>query len=78
MSVLPPSQMVAYLQAGRIDGFCAGEPWGAQAIAEGVETHAHARALLKMGCSLGQGYGIAPPMPVGEMDAWLRGRAVAG
>ncbi len=49
-----------------------------QAIAEGVETHAHARALLKMGCSLGQGYGIAPPMPVGEMDAWLRGRAVAG
>ncbi|MBU2011586.1 MAG: ABC transporter substrate-binding protein [Gammaproteobacteria bacterium] len=33
--VLPPSQMVAYLQAGRIDGFCAGEPWGAQAIAEG-------------------------------------------
>ena len=49
-----------------------------QAIAEGVETHAHARALLKMGCSLGQGYGIAPPMPVGEMDAWLQGRAVAG
>ncbi|HBC00348.1 MAG TPA: nitrate transporter [Pseudomonas sp.] len=34
--VLPPSQMVAYLQAGRIDGFCAGEPWGAQAIAEGI------------------------------------------
>lgn len=49
-----------------------------QAIAEGVETHAHARALLKMGCTQGQGYGIAPPMPVGEMDAWLRGRAVAG
>ena len=34
--VLPPSQMVTHLQAGRIDGFCAGEPWGAQAIAEGV------------------------------------------
>ncbi|MBK3867620.1 nitrate ABC transporter substrate-binding protein [Pseudomonas stutzeri] len=34
--VLPPSQMVAHLRAGRIDGFCAGEPWGAQAIAEGV------------------------------------------
>lgn len=34
--VLPPSQMVAYLQTGRIDGFCAGEPWGAQAIAEGI------------------------------------------
>ncbi|MEK0362887.1 CmpA/NrtA family ABC transporter substrate-binding protein [Pseudomonas sp. CBC3] len=32
--VVPPSQMVAHLQAGRIDGFCAGEPWGAQAIRE--------------------------------------------
>lgn len=32
--VVPPSQMVAHLRAGRIDGFCAGEPWGAQAIAE--------------------------------------------
>lgn len=30
--VVPPSQMVAHLQAGRIDGFCAGEPWGAHAI----------------------------------------------
>ncbi|WP_313026033.1 CmpA/NrtA family ABC transporter substrate-binding protein [Pseudomonas lopnurensis] len=34
--VVPPSQMVAHLRAGRIDGFCAGEPWGAQAIAEDV------------------------------------------
>ena len=32
--VVPPSQMVAHLRAGRIDGFCAGEPWGAQAIAD--------------------------------------------
>lgn len=32
--VVPPSQMVAHLRARRIDGFCAGEPWGAQAIAE--------------------------------------------
>jgi len=32
--VLPPSQMVTQLRAGRIDGFCAGEPWGAQAVAE--------------------------------------------
>lgn len=33
--VVPPSQMVAHLRAGRIDGFCAGEPWGAQAVNEG-------------------------------------------
>ena len=32
--VVPPSQMVAHLKAGRIDGFCAGEPWGAHAIDE--------------------------------------------
>ncbi|WP_417780352.1 CmpA/NrtA family ABC transporter substrate-binding protein [Stutzerimonas xanthomarina] len=32
--VVPPSQMVANLRARRIDGFCAGEPWGAHAIAE--------------------------------------------
>ncbi|MCY1288043.1 Nitrate transport protein NrtA [compost metagenome] len=33
--VVPPSQMVAHLQAGRIDGFCAGGPWGAYAIEQG-------------------------------------------
>ncbi|OOE11857.1 nitrate transporter [Stutzerimonas degradans] len=32
--VVPPAQMVGYLRHGRIDGFCAGEPWGAQAVAE--------------------------------------------
>jgi ABC-type nitrate/sulfonate/bicarbonate transport system substrate-binding protein len=32
--VVPPAQMVDHLQAGRIDGFCAGEPWGAQAVAQ--------------------------------------------
>jgi nitrate/nitrite transport system substrate-binding protein len=32
--VVPPSLMVAHLRARRIDGFCAGEPWGAQAIEE--------------------------------------------
>ncbi|MFG3451638.1 CmpA/NrtA family ABC transporter substrate-binding protein [Stutzerimonas stutzeri] len=32
--VVPPSQMVAHLRARRIDGFCAGEPWGAQAMQE--------------------------------------------
>lgn len=30
--VVPPSLMVQHLQASRIDGFCAGEPWGAHAI----------------------------------------------
>ncbi|MEA9975898.1 MULTISPECIES: CmpA/NrtA family ABC transporter substrate-binding protein [unclassified Pseudomonas] len=34
--VVPPSQMVAHLQAGRIDGFCVGEPWGASAVNQGL------------------------------------------
>lgn len=33
--VVPPSMMVEHLRARRIDGFCAGEPWGARAVAEG-------------------------------------------
>ncbi|AYC32826.1 nitrate ABC transporter substrate-binding protein [Pseudomonas cavernae] len=33
--VVPPAQMVAHLKAGRIDGFCAGGPWGALAVEEG-------------------------------------------
>jgi len=32
--VVPPPQMVAHLKARRIDGFCAGEPWCAQAVDE--------------------------------------------
>jgi two-component system, oxyanion-binding sensor len=34
--VVPPSLMVEHLRARRIDGFCAGEPWGACAIQEGM------------------------------------------
>jgi diguanylate cyclase (GGDEF)-like protein/PAS domain S-box-containing protein len=40
-------------------------------IAEGVESLEHAAALLELGCQLGQGYGIARPMPLEELPAWL-------
>ena len=40
-------------------------------IAEGVETMDHGRALMQMGCELAQGYGIARPMPAGEVNKWL-------
>ncbi|MDD1016019.1 CmpA/NrtA family ABC transporter substrate-binding protein [Pseudomonas rubra] len=33
--VVPPVQMLAHLQAGRIDGFCVGEPWSASALEQG-------------------------------------------
>jgi EAL domain-containing protein (putative c-di-GMP-specific phosphodiesterase class I) len=41
-------------------------------VAEGVETPAHARMLLDMGCEIGQGSGIAPPMPAAEVADWVR------
>lgn len=34
--VVPPSLMPAALASGRIDGFCAGEPWGSVAVDEGT------------------------------------------
>jgi two-component system, oxyanion-binding sensor len=34
--VVPPPQMVAHLKARRIDGFCVGEPWCAQAVEENL------------------------------------------
>ena len=40
-------------------------------IAEGVETHAHGELLLKMGCELAQGYGIARAMPATEIPPWV-------
>ncbi|MFG6665682.1 putative bifunctional diguanylate cyclase/phosphodiesterase [Halomonas sp. HNIBRBA4712] len=40
-------------------------------LAEGVETLAHASALLALGCPLAQGYGIARPMPADDVPGWL-------
>ncbi len=41
-------------------------------VAEGVESAAQARVLLEMGCNIGQGTGIAAPMPAGAVAAWIR------
>jgi diguanylate cyclase (GGDEF)-like protein/PAS domain S-box-containing protein len=42
-----------------------------EVIAEGVETIEHGTALLKLGCELAQGYGIARPMPASDVPAWI-------
>lgn len=42
-------------------------------VAEGVETAEHGAQLLKMGCYLAQGYGIAKPMPAELVLAWVEG-----
>ncbi len=33
---IPPPQMVANMQVGKMDGFCVGEPWNARSIAEKI------------------------------------------
>jgi EAL domain-containing protein (putative c-di-GMP-specific phosphodiesterase class I) len=40
-------------------------------VAEGVETCEHFQALREMGCDVGQGYGIARPMPADGFIDWV-------
>jgi EAL domain-containing protein (putative c-di-GMP-specific phosphodiesterase class I) len=44
--------------------------FGRQVVAEGVETQAHGEALRQLGCPQVQGYGIARPLPAGEVPGW--------
>ncbi len=46
--------------------------FGCQVIAEGVESPAQARLLLDLGCAIGQGTGIAAPMPAAQVAEWVR------
>jgi diguanylate cyclase (GGDEF)-like protein/PAS domain S-box-containing protein len=39
-------------------------------VAEGVESVGHGVVLLRLGCDVGQGYGIARPMPAEELFPW--------
>ncbi len=41
-------------------------------IAEGVESAEQARRLVAAGCDVGQGLGIAAPMPAADVFAWAR------
>lgn len=41
-------------------------------IAEGVESVDHGAMLVMLGCPLGQGYGIARPMPAGLIQDWVK------
>ena len=44
---------------------------GCNVLAKGVESRAHARELLRLGCRLGQGNGIAAAMHPMSLPAWI-------
>ena len=46
---------------------------GLAVVAEGVESVAQGECLLALGCEIGQGFAIAPPLPPDEFLPWLRG-----
>ncbi|WP_229205527.1 MULTISPECIES: bifunctional diguanylate cyclase/phosphodiesterase [unclassified Duganella] len=45
--------------------------FGLGVIAEGVETIEHGAMLMRLGCDLVQGYGIARPMPADDVLSWV-------
>jgi EAL domain-containing protein (putative c-di-GMP-specific phosphodiesterase class I) len=44
---------------------------GADLVAEGVEDEATLQALRRYGCNITQGYVHTPPLPAGELLAWI-------
>ncbi|WP_343601440.1 EAL domain-containing protein [Roseateles sp.] len=48
--------------------------FGCELVAEGVESAAHARALVEMGCRVGQGSGLCEPLPPQALLDWARQR----
>lgn len=55
-----------------------GRQVGLRVVAEGVETNKERRMLADFGCSVVQGYGIAKPMPLAELSAFLAGHSSGG
>ncbi|MRW83571.1 EAL domain-containing protein [Pseudoduganella sp. FT26W] len=45
--------------------------FGLGVIAEGVETIEHGAMLMRLGCDLVQGYGVARPMPADDVLSWV-------
>ena len=43
-----------------------------EVIAEGVESEAHGRLLMDLGCDFAQGYAISKPLPAEQFPAWMK------
>ena len=50
-----------------------GHTLGLRTVAEGVEADEVRDRLAALGCDSAQGFSIAPPMPPGELAAWIAG-----
>ena len=53
-----------------------GHELGMTVVAEGVEDDITFAALKDLGCDLAQGYGIARPAPVDQLELWLATRVI--
>ena len=51
---------------------------GLAVMAEGVETEAQWRFLADLGCGYFQGYLLCPPLPLDELNSFLRNHLVSG
>jgi len=51
---------------------------GLSVVAEGVETEEQRHALVMLGCTRGQGYHFARPMPATELEAYILGAGTPG
>ena len=49
-----------------------GDNLGLDVVAEGLETQDVLEAVMMLNAKLGQGYGIAKPMPLNELPSWLQ------
>ncbi|MBZ9560168.1 MULTISPECIES: CmpA/NrtA family ABC transporter substrate-binding protein [unclassified Modicisalibacter] len=61
LRVVPPPQMVSQLEAGRLDGYCVGEPWNRLAVSRG------SGVVL---CDSFAIWGASPEKVLGVREAW--------
>jgi diguanylate cyclase (GGDEF)-like protein len=55
-----------------------GRTMGFETVAEGIETEEQMVTLERLGCDLGQGYHLCPPMPESEFLDWWQERPKTG